>query len=205
MNARAVSVFINCPFDSAYKPCFEALIFTVMASGYRARCALEEHDAGDIRFEKLCRLIRQSNRSIHDLSRVEVGPSGLPRFNMPFEFGLYQGARRFGGKPHRAKSALVLVREPHRLPIYMSDAAGNDPEAHRDGPDQIIRIVHRYLHRRPDGGQLPGAAHISDAFSGFKASLPDLAAALSIRPDELDPFHEYRDYVALLADYLRQA
>lgn len=110
MNTRAQSVFINCPFDNAYKPCFEALIFTVMASGFRARCALEEHDAGDFRFDKLCRLIRESNRSVHDLSRVEVAPLGLPRFNMPFEFGLYQGARRFGGKSHREKSALVLVK-----------------------------------------------------------------------------------------------
>jgi hypothetical protein len=50
-----INVFINCPFDDAYSSCFEALVFTITASGYRARCALEEEDGGDIRFDKLCR------------------------------------------------------------------------------------------------------------------------------------------------------
>jgi hypothetical protein len=67
------NVFINCPFDADYRPLFEALIFTIVASGYTARCALEDDDAGNIRFDKLRRLIRESSWSIHDLSRTELG------------------------------------------------------------------------------------------------------------------------------------
>ena len=59
-------VFINCPFDDTYLPCFEALLFAITISGYRVRCALEENDSGDIRFDKLQRLIADSDHTIHD-------------------------------------------------------------------------------------------------------------------------------------------
>jgi hypothetical protein len=98
------NVFINCPFDADYRACFEALLFTVMVSGYRVRCALEDDDAANIRFDKLRRLIRESPRTIHDLS-TELGENELPRFNMPFELGLAMGAKHFavqnGGKTQR--------------------------------------------------------------------------------------------------------
>jgi len=195
---RAINVFINCPIDADYKPCFEALVFTVLASGYRVRCALEDSNSGDIRFEKLCRLIEACDKSIHDLSRVELNPSGLPRFNMPFEFGLFLGAHRFGGKRHKTKTALAMVAAPYKLPVYLSDVAGNDPVAHRNDPMEVIRIVRGFLHVRPDGSQLPGAAYFRNSFAWFKAELPSLAAALNIAEDEIDPFRDYKDYIALL-------
>lgn len=199
---RSLNVFINCPFDDDYKPCFEALIFTITASGYRVRCALEENDTGDIRFDKLCRLISESDKSIHDLSRTQLGATGLPRFNMPFEFGLYQGATRFGGTRRRMKTALAMVETPFGLPAYMSDVAGSDPAVHHGKPDEVIRIVRAYLHRSPDGNPLPGAAHISIEFKRFQRSLPKMAAALKIAADELDPLRDYRDYLALLTEFL---
>ena len=85
------NVFINCPFDDDYLPCFEALLFAITVSGYRVRCALEDNDAGDIRFENLKRLIRESDHTIHDLCRVELNQENLPRFNKPFELGLMMG------------------------------------------------------------------------------------------------------------------
>ena len=94
--ARA-HVFINCPFDERYRPLFEALVFAVLVSGYKARCALEDSDGANIRFDKPRRLIAASPRSIHDLSRTEIGGNELPRFNMPFELGLAMGAKYFSG------------------------------------------------------------------------------------------------------------
>ena len=34
-------MFINCPFDAAYRGCFEALLSAVTVSGNKVRCALE--------------------------------------------------------------------------------------------------------------------------------------------------------------------
>jgi hypothetical protein len=196
------NVFVNCPFDDDYKPLFEALVFVIMASGYRVRCALEEDASGDIRFEKLCRLIESSDRSVHDLSRTELNPMGLPRLNMPFELGLCMGAIRFGGKRQKVKKLLIVVNKQYLMPAYLSDLAGNDAVPHGGKAEEVIRLVRRHLHEGPEGIQLPGAKAMIDEFHDFKRMLPDLAAALHNSPDEIDPFREYRSYVSLLAEYL---
>ena len=131
-------------------------MFTVMVSGYKVRCALEDDDAANIRFDNLRRLIRESPRTIHDLSRTELGENELPRFNMPFELGLAMGAKHFGGPKRRKNTALIMVRERYALPAYLSDLGGSDPAAHGGDPHAILRIVSRYLHRTPAGRLLPG-------------------------------------------------
>jgi hypothetical protein len=196
-------VFINCPFDSEYRSLFAAILFTVAACGYRARCALEVDDGIDIRFDKLCRLIDESPRSIHDLSRTELNKDDLPRFNMPFELGLLMGAKRFGGKRHKHKTALILIREPYRLPAYLSDLGGNDPTAHHGQVAEVVRLVRRYLHVRPGEAPLPGAQHLLERFTEFQSALPELARAARINPDEIDPFDEYRDYVCFVSAFLK--
>lgn len=69
---RNRAVFINCPFDAKYQPLFEAIVFCVTACGFRARCTLEETDAGEVRIETIYSLIGQCNHGIHDISRTEV-------------------------------------------------------------------------------------------------------------------------------------
>lgn len=101
-------VFINCPFDAAYKDKFNAIIFTIYDCGFVPRCALEYADSGAIRFNKICNLIKECHYGIHDISRVQLdAKTRLPRFNMPFELGLYIGAKIFGNGQGREKVCLV--------------------------------------------------------------------------------------------------
>ena len=82
------NVFINCPFDDAYAPIFEAIVFAVHDAGFRPKCARERLDSSEVRLQKILSLISESRFSIHDLSRTELDDSNqLPRFNMPFELG----------------------------------------------------------------------------------------------------------------------
>jgi hypothetical protein len=201
------NVFINCPFDADYRPCFEALLFAVMASGYKARCALEDEDAANIRFDKLRRLIGESARSIHDLSRIELGANDLPRFNMPFELGLAMGAKLwFGrGKRRRSRSVAIMVRERYALPAYLSDLSGNDPAAHHGEPHELLRIVRRYLHVTPRGMMLPGPQSYIDGFTKFKADLPGMTAEAAWGREKIDPFRDYRAYLTFLAEFLKTA
>ncbi|MGH7010841.1 MAG: hypothetical protein ACREEX_08385, partial [Caulobacteraceae bacterium] len=66
------SVFINCPFDSMYRPLLRAMCFTIVACGYLPRCALDYSDSAAVRFEKILDLICACDLSIHDVSRVEL-------------------------------------------------------------------------------------------------------------------------------------
>jgi hypothetical protein len=75
------NVFINCPFDSAYAPIFESIVFAVHAAGFRPKCARERLDSSEFRLQKIVRLISEARFSIHDLSRTELdSDSALPRF-----------------------------------------------------------------------------------------------------------------------------
>lgn len=90
------NVFINCPFDSAYKPLFDAIVFAVYDCGFITRCALEEDDASEVRIDQIYNIIADCRYGIHDISRTELDEdSGLPRFNMPLELGIFLGAKKF--------------------------------------------------------------------------------------------------------------
>lgn len=199
---HAHDVFINCPFDEEYEPLFEAINFVIAACGYSPRCALEEDDGADIRLTKLCRIIEECPRSVHDLSKTQLNEAGLPRFNMPFELGLMMGAKYFGKKSFRKKSALIMVGEPFKMPAYLSDLGGNDPAAHKGHVTKVIELVRRYLHCRPEGAPLPRAEHIHEALKSFKVELPSMARERSIKPHELGAFKDYRTYAHFVAAFL---
>lgn len=105
--------FINCPFDEAYLPLFHAIVFTLLECGIAPRCALETDDGGEIRRQKIERLIRETKYGIHDISRTELDRlTHLPRMNMPLELGLELGARCYGGsRALKSKRTLVLDRD----------------------------------------------------------------------------------------------
>lgn len=203
MNAPNPNVFINCPFDEDFRPCFEALLFTVSASGYRARCALEDADGATIRFEKLRRLISECPRTIHDLSRIELSKDALPRFNMPFELGLAMGAKYFGGPKRRHNSALIMVRKDYALSAYLSDLGGNDPASHNSDPHQVIAVVTSYLHASLAGTLLPGPKSTIARFSHFKERMPAIARAFQRDEYEVHPYKHYGVFLAVLNEFLR--
>src|SRR5215218_5102889 len=109
------NVFINCPFDEWYQPILHAMIFTVHDCGFLARMALEVEDGGEVRITKIKRIIRECRYGVHDISRVEPDAgSGLPRFDVPLELGLFLGAREYGSREQKTKRSLILDAERYR-------------------------------------------------------------------------------------------
>jgi hypothetical protein len=200
-----LNVFVNVPFDDDYALLFDALIFAITACGYRVTCALEDNDSGDIRLDKLVQLIRASPRSIHDLSRIELGRNDLPRFNMPFELGMALGAKRFGNRSHQGNKIKIMVAEPYKLPAYLSDLGGNDPDAHHANPGTLIRIVRNFLDASPAGEPLPGPAKLIETFALFADALPALAKEIDHRPHEIGGFKSYRTFLWCVAEFLKRA
>lgn len=145
------NVFINCPFDPAYTPFFNAIVFTVHDIGFRPRCALEASNAGQFRLEKIVEIIAACKYSIHDLSQTALDPiTNLPRFNMPFELGLDLGCQRFGSSFHRGKISLVLDTESHRYEAFISDVKGQDVTARGNTVPEVIEVVRDWLRNELD-------------------------------------------------------
>lgn len=126
MSSYEDNVFINCPFDPKYKPIFDAIVFAIHDAGFVPRCGLEAIDSGPTRLAKLLEIINNCKYGIHDISRTEVGTSKLPRFNMPFECGLFWGCREYGAGKQRDKRILVLDKDAYRYRASLSDIAGQD-------------------------------------------------------------------------------
>jgi len=83
ISSAAPAIFINCPFDSTYRPLFHAIIFAVMTLGFKPRCALERDSGTKERLKKILEIIHSCQFGIHDLSFMRVDPgTKLPRYNM---------------------------------------------------------------------------------------------------------------------------
>jgi hypothetical protein len=199
-NQYGRNVFINCPFDSDYWPLLRALIFTIHDCGFVARSALEIQNFNETRLHKILRIIRESKFGIHDLSRVQLDTaSKLPRFNMPLELGLFLGAHHFGGTNHKTKACLVTDSKRYRYQKYISDVAGQDPVAHNDNPEELIRHVRNWL-RSFTSDILPGEKLIIKRFREFQGSLPALVKAAGLQMKKLI----FPDYAGMVVAWLRE-
>ena len=171
----ADNIFVNCPFDDDYYELLYAVVFTVHDCGFVARCALEDEDGGDVRIQKIQRIIRECKYGIHDVSRTELSKGNrLPRFNMPLELGLFLGARCFGDSGQKRKKCLVLDREPYRYQQFISDIAGQDIRAHAGDDKKLVSEVRGWLRNVSGRKNLPGGAKIWERYCEFWNDLPDL-------------------------------
>lgn len=192
------SVFINCPFDSQYRPMFEAIVFTVQDLGFAARCATERDDSGEVRLEKIMDIIKNCKYGVHDLSRAETMSSELPRFNMPYELGLFMGCQKYGAGKQKQKVTLILDSERYRYQKFISDIAGQDIKAHKNEPQEAIAVIRKWLGPTPERTKKYGATAIWERFQKFQVALPLYCAdpAINMTPDELrGSFAEYVQFV----------
>lgn len=185
------SVFVNCPFDHAYAPLFEAIVFTIIHCGFTVRCALEVVDAGSTRIDKLYKLIENCRFGLHDLSRTEVDEhSQLPRFNMPFELGLFLGAKHYGIARHRTKQSLILDTEQYRYRKFLSDIAGQDVQEHKNDRIKASSAVRDWLAASRSKSDIPlaGGQAIMRHFGEFESFLPAMLIAAQLERSELGFF-----------------
>jgi len=195
------SVFINCPFDTEYRPLFEALVFAVHDCGYIARCALEIDDASQVRIEKVVKIIAGCKFGIHDISRTELdAATGLPRFNMPLELGMFLSAKWFGRAEQKNKVCLILDTERYRYQKFISDISGQDIAAHRGKPEQAIKVVRDWLsNATPKSVGIPGGTAIAERYALFRQELPAMCVKLRLKEDELT----FNDYVVQVEEWLK--
>jgi len=134
-------IFINCPFDKEYRKLLSPLVFTILYSGFEPEIS-ETKSSSDIRIIQIKKIIRDSDYSIHDLSRCRPKKiSDPPRFNMPFELGLDIGCLEYGNKKQRKKKILIHEKDKYFYQKFLSDIAGQDIRNHNNKPIEVIEII----------------------------------------------------------------
>jgi hypothetical protein len=195
------AVFINCPFDEAYRPLFRAIQFTVLDCGFQPRSALEEADSSVVRIDKIYTIIQQCRYGIHDISRTESDSVHLlPRFNMPFELGVFLAAKRFGDKQQKRKACLVLDVEQYRYQKFLSDIAGQDIRAHKNSTREVIRVVRDWLSFASKRKTPPSASVLGLRYELFESELPSVCEGLQLDHHNLN----YVEYLRMAIGWLEQ-
>jgi hypothetical protein len=194
------SVFINCPFDADYRPLLEAVVFAVYDCGFVPRCALEFDDSSQVRIQKITALIGECRLAIHDISRTELDDTfALPRFNMPFEFGIFVGAKAFGVRDQRRKACVVLDVERYRFQKFISDIAGQDIREHQRNVGAMIQQVRDFLScHHPGMVMLPGGKAVVERYGEFARQLPESCGRFRLDREALT----YRDLANLVVGWI---
>ncbi len=195
------SVFINCPFDKDYESLLQSIVFTVFRCGFIPRSAMEEEDSSEIRLEKIIRLIENCKFGIHDISKTELDVDTLfPRFNMPFELGLFWGAKKFGEKAQKEKIALIFEKQKYGYQKYLSDINGVDIRAHENKQDTIIKSICNWLRTSSGRKTIPNATQVIKDFKEFvQKGLPQLLSQSHTQPHDLT----FNDYCAFVSTVLK--
>ncbi|WP_152412482.1 hypothetical protein [Xanthomonas phaseoli] len=194
-------VFLNCPFDAAYKPIFDSIIFAIHDLGFEARHALIDN-GNAVRLLRISGEIQSCKYSIHDISRVESGGSlRLPRFNMPFEAGLGYLLHETSVEPNK-HHCLLLDSESYRYHASLSDVAGLDAKIHGGSQQKAISAVRSFLVAK-SGAQasFQGGAHIWKRFNLFQQLLKSPAKARNISLRELKSWSYVNDLQAMMAEW----
>lgn len=194
------SVFINCPFDTQYHPIFRAIVFAVYRCGFLPVCALDQDNGLENRLRKIEKQIQSSQYGIHDLSRTEINSASYPRFNMPFELGIFWGAKRFGNKRQRNKNALILDAEKYRYQQVISDLNGIDVKAHHNDPTVVIRVVRDWLKTNSHRTTIPGHTIIIHEYAAFTEALPHICEKLGLDINDI----LFNDYCLIVEESLKK-
>jgi hypothetical protein len=194
------NVFINCAFDPSFLEMFRAIVYTVHDCGFIARCALEAGNKGGVRIDRILKIIEQCRYSIHDLSSIAItDDSPLPRFNMPYELGIFMGCKHFGELYQQKKDFLVLDSEPHRYKRLISDLSGYDFPSHNNDTNSIIANIRDWF-SETTSKQLPGAGYYQERYSRFLEVLPLLCQSMHYTIEKLN----FKDFYVLASAWIQE-
>ena len=177
------SVFVNCPFDNEYFKLLKPLLFTLIYIGLKPRIS-ETSDSGEVRLHKIKEMMEGSKFSIHDLSRMEpLTEDKLPRFNMPFECGIDFGIKLSNPQKYQNKKFLILEKEQYRYQRVISDISGNDIKAHKNNPENIIKVVRDWF--KPTNNDIPRHKEMWLAFNEFEFDYEDILKEEGYNPKDI--------------------
>lgn len=194
-------VFFNFPFTSEYKPIMRSIVYTIYRCGFAPVTAFSENNAATLRLDKLTRLIKECPYSIHDISYTELDPTNqLPRFNMPFELGIFYGLVYYDNAFSQNVNAVVLDKASFNYQKFLSDLNGIDIKVHNSDEFVAIEKIIEWLFAAIK--TIPPPKKIVAEYKVYLKLFPDLAELRGFDKDNLH-FNHYcdltEDFIKLIA------
>lgn len=186
------SIFLNIPFDEAYDNMRNAMVFFLLDCGFIIRRA-DDDGSHVTRLEKNYERIESCKLSIHDLSLT------ANRMNMPIEYGIFLGAKRFGNDSFREKDALVFGKLPYELDRVASDTKAFDHPNHNNEPIKLIAELRAWV-RSKVTKELSGPKYYQDRYYSFSQIVDNIATKAG---HESGTRIDFLDYHSLVKAHLR--
>lgn len=194
-----LSVFINCPFDDAYAPLLDAIVFGCVCAGFLPRVAQSTGAVATPRLDRILAELLACRYSIHDLSRWHgEGPDNLARFNMPLELGMALGVRG-AARGRRAHQWMAMVPDDRTYQRVVSDLAGFDLVKHDGEQDGVLRVVLAWLIAQADARFDVEPGEVAAKLPHFTREKADLAMRWGVAQPP------WRHVVAIAAQIARAA
>lgn len=150
------------------------LLFTIVYFGFEPRIATETSDSGSLRLLKIIDLIKSSQFSIHDLSRLRAKKiNDYYRLNMPFELGIDLGLR-IENEIFSDKKALILETDRYEYLKAISDINGFDIKSHSDDSENLIYCLRSWFSETAGLRDLNSSSKIFADYILFNRYLFDL-------------------------------
>ncbi len=151
------------------------------------------------RLSKIEELIEKCKYGIHNISRTELNTESFPRFNMPFELGLFFGATRYGNKLQKTKNALIFEKTKFTYQNYLSDLSGVDIKAHNNDTSVIIHNISDWLKTSSKRTTIPDYLKILNDFKNLQLRLPKVLSGLNVELNSLT----FNDLCLIIEEYLK--
>lgn len=116
---------------------------------------------------------------------------------MPFELGVFLGAKRFGAGTNQQKRMLIFDTQPYRYQKFISDLAGTDIHAHRNDIGSLIEDIRDWL-ANASRRTIVSGRRIARQYLRFRRELPRHARGLDLDAKKL----AYADYERVVVGWL---
>jgi hypothetical protein len=108
---------------------------------------------------------------------------------MPFELGVFYGAKNFGSNPQKQKRSIVMERQKYRYQKFISDIAGIDVTSHGNVQKTLIMAIRNWLVTSSQRTTIPPGEEIYKRFKVFQSDITRLCRQRSRDYDSM-PFVE---------------
>lgn len=168
-------VFINCPYDEAYTPLFDALVFTTVCCGLSPWSAREIRTATEPRIYRILNAVFESRYSVHDLSRSKgEGEEGYARLNMPLELGIAIARWYMTRGTAQQHDWLLLVPSGYHHHRFLSDLSGFDPAPYDGTVETLVPQIVLWLNDHPQAVASLSAGKVLEALPRFRRGKQNL-------------------------------
>jgi len=160
---------------------------------------MEEDNGLQNRLHKILKIIEDCKYGFHDISRTQPNPNGYPRFNMPFELGLFYACMHYGEERHKKKNAAIFEEVKYSYQQSISDLNGVDTKDHNNDIEVLITKLRNWLSTASQRRNIPGPDIIKQSFSSFELQYPIIVHKLGFQIDNV----QFNDLSTIIEDWLK--